>query len=81
MTNIPPDDPIRDSDETPDLNGDDVEAARKARRRGADQVSLANNNPADRSPKRSTGGDGAAALEGRATSAPACQAMVLKVTE
>lgn len=64
MTDVPPNDPNRDPNEAPDLDGDEVEAGRQARKSGANQDPLANNNPADRNATPSTGGDGAAGAGG-----------------
>jgi hypothetical protein len=64
MTDVQPNDPNRNPSEAPDLDGDEVEAGRQARKSGANQDPLANNNPADRSPSPSTGGDGAAGAGG-----------------
>ncbi|WP_312220926.1 hypothetical protein [Brevundimonas sp.] len=64
MTDVQPNDPNRNLREAPDLDGDEVEAGRQARKSGANQDPLANNNPADRSPSPSTGGDGAAGAGG-----------------
>lgn len=64
MTDVQPNDPNRNPREAPDLDGDEVEAGRQARKSGANQDPLANNNPADRSPSPSTGGDGAAGAGG-----------------
>jgi len=64
MTDVPSNHPTRAPNEAPDLDGDDVEAGRQPRKSGANQDPLANNNPADRSPTPSTGGDGAAGAGG-----------------
>ncbi|MBK1967941.1 hypothetical protein JIX58_02390 [Brevundimonas diminuta] len=64
MTDVQPNDPNRNPREAPDLDGDEVEAGRRARKSRANQDPLANNNPADRSPSPSTGGDGAAGAGG-----------------
>jgi len=64
MTDVQPNDPNRNPREAPDLDGDEVEAGRQARKSGANQDPLANNSPADRSPSPSTGGDGAAGAGG-----------------
>lgn len=64
MTDVQPNDPNRNPREAPELDGDEVEAGRQARKSGANQDPLANNNPADRSPSPSTGGDGAAGAGG-----------------
>ncbi len=64
MTDAQPNDPNSNPSEAPDLDGDEIEAGRQARKSGANQDPLANNNPADRSPSPSTGGDGAAGAGG-----------------
>lgn len=64
MTDIQPNDPKRDQKDAPDLEGEEVEAGRQARKTGTNQDPLANNNPADRSATPSTGGDGAAGAGG-----------------
>jgi len=64
MTDVQPNDPNRNPREAPELDGDEVEAGRQARKSGANQDPLANNNPADRNPSPSTGGDGAAGAGG-----------------
>lgn len=64
MTDVQPNDPNRDPNEAPDLEDDDIEAGRKARKAGANQDPLADNNPADRNATPSTGGEGAAGAGG-----------------
>jgi hypothetical protein len=64
MTDVQPNDPNRDQAEAPDLKGEEIEAGRQARKTGANQDPLANNNPADRNATPSTGGDGAAGAGG-----------------
>lgn len=64
MTDVQPNDPNRNPREAPELDGDEVEAGRQARKSGANQDPLANNTPADRNTSPSTGGDGAAGAGG-----------------
>lgn len=65
MTDVPP--PGRDRDpnpDSPDLDAEEIEKGREARKAGANQEAGATNNPAEKSATPSTGGDGAAGAGG-----------------
>lgn len=64
MTDVQQNDPNRDRSGAPDLEGEDFEAGREARKSGANQDPLAPKNPAERNPTPATGGDGAAGAGG-----------------
>lgn len=65
MTDVPPTGQDRaPAQDNPDLDAEELEKGREARKAGANQDPLATNNPAEKSTTPSTGGDGAAGAGG-----------------